>query len=140
MRILIVNGVNLGLLGSREVDVYGATRFEDYLSVLSNKFPGVSLDYFQSDKLEELVDAIHKGEGYDGVVLNPGAYTHTSLVLADAVKAIRTRVVEVHITNLFAREQYRRKSCLAGVCCGFIAGFGLNGYDLAIQSFLSIKP
>ena len=135
MKLLIINGVNLGLLGTREVNVYGHVTFEEYLASLRQQFPSVQLDFFQSDSLDELVARIHS-TGYDGIILNPGAYTHTSIVLADAVKAVATPVVEVHISNLFGREQYRRNSRLSGCCKGFIAGFGLQGYALAIQSFI----
>ena len=135
MKLLIINGVNLGLLGTREVNVYGHVTFEEYLASLRQQFPSVQLDFFQSDSLDELVGRIHSA-GYDGIIFNPGAYTHTSIVLADAVKAVATPVVEVHISNLFGREQYRRNSRLSGCCKGFIAGFGLQGYALAIQSFI----
>ena len=136
MKLLIVNGVNLGALGTREVNVYGSITFEEYLCSLRQQFPSVQIDFFQSDALEEIVTRIHAASDYDGIILNPGAYTHTSVVLADAVKSVSAPVVEVHISNLFGREQYRRKSCLAGCCQGFIAGFGLQGYALAIQSFI----
>lgn len=135
MKLLIINGVNLGILGTREVNVYGHVTFEEYLASLRQQFSSIQIDYFQSDSLDELVSHIHS-IGYDGIILNPGAYTHTAIVLADAVKAVTTPVVEVHISNLFAREQYRRKSCLAGCCKGFISGFGLQGYALAVQSFI----
>ncbi len=136
MKLLIINGVNLGILGTREVNVYGHVTFEEYLFSLRQQFSSIQIDYFQSDALEEIVGRIHASADYDGIILNPGAYTHTSIVLADAVKAVATPVVEVHISNLFAREQYRRKSCLSGRCKGFIAGFGLQGYALAVQSFI----
>lgn len=136
MKLLIINGVNLGILGTREVNVYGHVTFEEYLFSLRQQFSSIQIDYFQSDALHELVARIHNAAEYDGIILNPGAYTHNSIVLADAVKAVATPVVEVHISNLFAREQYRRKSCLAGCCKGFISGFGLQGYALAVQSFI----
>ena len=136
MKLLIINGVNLGILGTREVNVYGHVTFEEYLFSLRQQFSSIQIDYFQSDALEEIVGRIHASADYDGIILNPGAYTHTSIVLADAVKAVATPVVEVHISNLFSREQYRRKSCLSGCCKGFIAGFGLQGYALAVQSFI----
>ena len=135
MKLLIINGVNLGLLGTREVNVYGHVTFKEYLSTLRQQFPSVQLDFVQSDSLDELVSCI-RSTGYDGIILNPGAYTHTSIVLADAVKSVSTPVVEVHISNLFGREQYRRHSRLSGCCRGFISGFGLQGYALAIQSFM----
>ena len=136
MKLLIINGVNLGILGTREVNVYGHVTFEEYLFSLRQQFSSIQIDYFQSDVLEELVARIHSASDYDGIILNPGAYTHMAIVLADAVKAVTTPVVEVHISNLFSREQYRRKSCLSGCCKGFIAGFGLQGYALAVQSFI----
>ena len=136
MKLLIINGVNMGVLGTREVNVYGNVTFEEYLFSLRQQFPSIQIDFFQSDALDELVARIHAASDYDGIILNPGAYTHTAIVLADAVKAVSTPVVEVHISNLFAREQYRRKSCLSGCCRGFISGFGLQGYALAVQSFI----
>ena len=136
MKLLIINGVNMGVLGTREVNVYDNVTFEEYLFSLRQQFPSIQIDFFQSDALDELVARIHSATDYDGIILNPGAYTHTAIVLADAVKAVSTPVVEVHISNLFAREQYRRKSCLSGCCRGFISGFGLQGYALAVQSFI----
>lgn len=135
MRIKIINGVNLSQLGSREVNIYGSQTFEEYFGQLKRMFPDVELEYFQSDKIEELVDALRKGDSCDGIILNPGAYTHTAIVLADAVRSIDTPVVEVHISNLFGRELYRRRSVIAAHCVGFISGFGLQGYELAIRHF-----
>ena len=135
MRIKIINGVNLSQLGTREVNIYGSQTFEEYFEQLKRLFPDVELSYFQSDKIEELVDALRKGQNCDGIVLNPGAYTHTAIVLADAVRSICTPVVEVHISNLFGRELYRRRSVIAAHCVGFISGFGLQGYELAIRHF-----
>lgn len=135
MRIAIINGVNLGLLGTREVNIYGAQSFEEYFKELERMFPDVELTYFQSDKIEELVDALRKGQNCDGIILNPGAYTHTAIVLADTIRSISTPVIEVHITNLFGRELYRRRSVIAPHCAGFISGFGLQGYALAIHHF-----
>ncbi len=136
MNILIINGVNLSQLGTREVDIYGHTRFEDYFSTLQSMFPDVALTYFQSDKVEEIVKAIANAQGFDGIVLNPGAYTHTSIVLADAIKSVRTKVVEVHISNIFGREQFRKQSFIAPACFGSISGFGLKSYELAIRAIL----
>ena len=136
MNILIINGVNLSLLGSRETDIYGCTRFEDYLASLRSKYPGVRLDFLQTDKAEEIAAAITGAKDVDGIILNPGAYTHTSLVIADAIKAVPVRVVEVHISNLFGREQFRRNSFIAPACAGSISGFGLKGYELALLSFI----
>ena len=135
MRIKIINGVNLSQLGTREVNIYGSETFEEYFGQLKRMFPDVELEYFQSDKIEELVDALRKGDCCDGIILNPGAYTHTAIVLADAVRSIDTPVVEVHISNLFGRELYRRRSVIAAHCVGFICGFGLQGYELAIRHF-----
>ena len=136
MNILIINGVNLSLLGSRETDVYGCTRFEDYLAALRSEFPDVSLSYLQTDSADEIATAITGAKDVDGIVLNPGAFTHTSLVIADAIKAVPVRVVEVHISNLFGREQFRRHSFIAPACSGSISGFGLKGYELAISSLI----
>lgn len=135
MRISIINGVNLSQLGTREVNIYGSQTFEEYFEQLRQTFPEVELSYFQSDKIEELVDALRKGQNYDGIIMNPGAYTHTAIVLADAVRSISTPVIEVHITNLFGRELYRRRSVISAHCAGFISGFGLQGYELAIRHF-----
>lgn len=136
MNILIINGVNLSLLGSRETDIYGCTRFEDYLASLRSKFPDIRLSYLQTDKADEIATAITSAKDVDGIVLNPGAFTHTSLVIADAIKAVPVRVVEVHISNLFGREQFRRHSFIAPACAGSISGFGLKGYELAIISLI----
>ncbi|MBP5663438.1 MAG: 3-dehydroquinate dehydratase [Bacteroidales bacterium] len=135
MRIAIINGVNLGQLGTREVNIYGAQTFEEYFKELERMFPEVELTYFQSDKIEELVDALRKGQSCDGIILNPGAFTHTAIVLADTIRSISTPVIEVHISNLFGRELYRRRSVIAAHCAGFISGFGLQGYALAIHHF-----
>ena len=136
MNLLIINGVNLSLLGSRETDIYGCIQFEDYLNSLRTKYPKVRLDYLQTDKVEEIANAITGATDVDGIILNPGAYTHTSIVIADAIKAVPVRVVEVHISNLFGREQFRRHSFIAPACAGSISGFGLKGYELAILSFI----
>ena len=135
MRIAIINGVTLGCLGTREVNIYGSQTFEEYFEQLKQMFPDVELSYFQSDKIEELVDALRKGQNCDGIILNPGAYTHTAIVLADTIKSISTPVIEVHISNLFGRELYRRRSVIAAHCAGFISGFGLQGYALAVHHF-----
>lgn len=135
MRVAIINGVNLGQLGTREVNIYGAQTFEEYFKELERMFPEVELTYFQSDKIEELVDALRKGQSCDGIILNPGAFTHTAIVLADTIRSISTPVIEVHISNLFGRELYRRRSVIAAHCAGFISGFGLQGYALAIHHF-----
>ena len=134
MNILIINGVNLSLLGTRETDLYGSTRFEDYLASLQSRFPDINLSHLQTDKAEEIATAITSAKDIDGIVLNPGAFTHTSIIIADAIKSVPVRVVEVHISNLFGREQFRRNSFIAAACAGSISGFGLKGYELAILS------
>ena len=134
--MLIVNGVNLSCLGTREVNIYGSVSFGEYLETLRGRYPQVELDYFQSDHVGELAEKITSARNLHGIVLNAGAYTHTSVVLADAVRTAKCPVVEVHISNLFGREQYRRNSVLSSVCAGFISGFGLDGYELALLSFL----
>ena len=136
IRLLIVNGVNLSCLGTREVNIYGNVSFGEYLEALRGRYPHVELDYFQSDHVGELAEKIASARNLHGIILNAGAYTHTSVVLADAVRAAKCPGVEVHISNLFGREQYRRNSVLSSVCAGFISGFGLDGYELAVLSFL----
>ena len=136
IRLLIVNGVNLSCLGTREVNIYGSVSFGEYLETLRGRYPQVELDYFQSDHVGELAEKITSARNLHGIILNAGAYTHTSVVLADAVRTAQCPVVEVHISNLFGREQYRRNSVLSSVCAGFISGFGLDGYELAVLSFL----
>lgn len=136
IRLLIINGVNLSCLGTREVNIYGSVSFGEYLEALRGRYPQVELDYFQSDHIGELAEKITSARNLHGIVLNAGAYTHTSVVLADAVRTAQCPVVEVHISNLFGREQYRRNSVLSSVCAGFISGFGLDGYELAVLSFL----
>jgi len=126
MKILILNGPNLNLLGKREPKIYGSETFEDYFESLKEKFSEFELEYFQSNHEGELVDKLHEvGFSYEGVVFNAGAYTHTSVALADAIKGIETPVVEVHISNVHQREEFRHKSYLSPVCKGVILGFGL---------------
>src|ERR1700761_3164802 len=126
MKILIINGPNLNLLGTREPTVYGNQTFEGYLSSLKTKFPGVELEYYQSNVEGELINALHKADKHvNGIILNAGAYTHTSVAIADAVAGISTPVVEVHISNIFAREDYRHASYLGKHCKGSVSGFGL---------------
>ncbi len=140
MKILIINGPNLNLLGTREPTVYGNQTFEEYFSILKAKYPSVQLDCFQSNVEGELINALHKADkNIDGVILNAGAYTHTSIAIADAIAGISTPVVEVHISNVFAREDYRHVSYLGKHCKGSVSGFGLKSYDLALQSFLMDK-
>jgi 3-dehydroquinate dehydratase II len=137
MKILIVNGPNLNLLGLREPDVYGEQTFADYFAELQAAFPQVELHYFQSNHEGALIDKLHEaGFSFDGVVINAGAYTHTSIALADAIGAITTPVLEVHISNIHAREAYRHRSYLAPKCVGSIVGLGLRGYRLAIEYFV----
>lgn len=137
MKITIINGVNLNLLGKREPNVYGSQSFEDFFLKLKQEFPQVELSYFQSNIEGELVNELHRvGFSHHGIILNPGAYTHTSLALHDAIKAIQAPVVEVHISNTFAREAFRHTSFVSPVAAGVIVGFGLEGYRLALQSFL----
>lgn len=137
MKILILNGPNLNLQGRRDVAVYGSVTFDDYLTRLRGIFPDVELDYFQSNIEGELIDALHRSEGrYAGVVLNAGGYTHTSVALRDAVAAVSTPVVEVHISSILAREEFRHVSLLAPVVRGSIMGFGLDSYRLGIEALL----
>ena len=135
-KILIINGPNLNLLGKREPEVYGSLTFESYFDTLKSKYSDVELVYFQSNTEGFLIDKLHEtGFSFDGVIINAGAYTHTSIAIADAIKAITTPVVEVHISNVFARESFRHHSYLSPVCKACIAGFGLDSYRLAIESF-----
>ena len=137
MKIIIINGPNLNLLGKREPEIYGAHSFDDYFKELQNKFLDVNLSYFQSNIEGEIIDKLHEvGFSYDGVILNAAAYTHTSVGIGDAVKAIETPVVEVHISNVHAREEFRHQSFISANAKGVIVGFGLKSYDLAIESFL----
>lgn len=137
MKILIINGPNLNLLGKREPEVYGSTTFQDFFTQLQFKFKHVQLEYFQSNIEGELITKLQEvGFTYDGIILNAAAYTHTSVGIGDAVKAITTPVVEVHISNTFKREDFRHVSYISAGAKGVILGFGLQSYDLAIQSFL----
>lgn len=137
LKIAIINGPNLNLLGTREKNIYGDRLFEDYLAELKKSFPSAELSYFQSNVEGELIDRLHAlGFDHDGIILNAGGYTHTSIALADAIAAIKTPVVEVHISNIFAREDHRHVSYLGKHCKGSISGFGLKGYELALKSFL----
>lgn len=137
-KILIINGPNLNLLGKREPSVYGNQTFEQYFEILLAKHQGaVELHYFQSNHEGALIDKLHEvGFSFDGIVLNAGGYTHTSIALADAISAIKTPVIEVHISNVHAREAFRHHSYLSSRCAGVIVGLGLKGYDLAVQAFL----
>lgn len=134
MKIHIINGPNLNLLGKREPGIYGTASFEDYFKELKAKYPEFELTYFQSNVEGELIDSIQKyGFSADGIILNAGAYTHTSVGLGDAVSAVTTPVIEVHISNIYAREEYRHHSFLTGKCVGVISGLGLQGYEMAIN-------
>ncbi len=136
LKIAIINGPNLNLLGKREVEIYGTQSFEDYFKTIESKYPNVELSYFQSNVEGELINKLHElGFNYDGIIINAGAYTHTSIAIADAIAGIKTPVIEVHISNIFAREDYRHISYLGKHCKGSISGFGLKGYDMAIESF-----
>lgn len=140
MKILIINGPNLNLLGRREPEVYGSKSFDTYLDELRERFPMVTLSYYQSNHEGDIIDALHAAmDQYAGVVLNAGAYSHYSLAIADAIKSITLPVVEVHISNVFARESVRHHSMLSPVCRGVIVGFGLNSYALAIQSLIDLN-
>lgn len=136
MNILILNGPNLNLLGEREPEIYGNQSFEDYLGELKNNFPDVEIEYFQSNVEGELINHLHETRNrVDGVVFNAGGYTHTSVAIADAVAAIKTPVVEVHISNVYARsEEIRHQSLMAKNCLGVISGFGLFGYEMAVRA------
>lgn len=137
MKIAILNGPNLNLLGKREPEIYGSQTFEDYFEILKTKFPQLELIYYQSNIEGELIGKIQElGFSYDGIILNAGAYTHTSVGIGDAIKAVTTPVIEVHISNTYGRESFRHQSYISGNAKGVILGFGLKSYDLAIQSFL----
>ncbi len=137
MNIIIINGPNLNLLGTREPEIYGGRSFEDYLAELQQKFPDINLSYYQSNIEGEIINKLHEtGFSHTGIILNAGAYTHTSIGIGDAVKAITTPVVEVHISNTFSRETFRHQSFISPVSAGVIIGFGLKSYELALQSFI----
>ena len=140
MRIQIINGPNLNLLGVREPAIYGKKGFEEFLHVLQNSYPDVCIDYYQSNVEGELINKIHEvGFDLDGIVLNAGAYTHYSLALMDAIKSVNTPVIEVHISNVHQREEYRHHSVISSACKGVICGFGLDSYRLAIEALIHAK-
>jgi len=140
MELIIINGPNLNLLGIRETAVYGDVSFDAFLVNLRKDFPERTIDYYQSNVEGEIINKLHEiGFVYDGIILNAGGYTHTSVAIADAVAAIKTPVVEVHISNIFAREEYRHISLIAPHCKGSISGFGLDSYRLAIESFVDLR-
>ncbi len=138
MKIAIINGPNLNLLGTRETDIYGNMSFEDFLDQLTQKYPSIEFSYFQSNIEGEIINALQLvGFEYDGIILNPAGYTHTSVAIGDAIAAIKTSVIEVHISNVHAREDFRKLSHVSGKSVGSIFGLGLKGYELAVEWFLS---
>jgi len=138
MRIQIINGPNINLLGKREPEIYGNTTFEDYLKTLCSQYPDIQIDYYQSNVEGFMIDKIHEvGFEYDGIILNAGAYTHTSIALQDAIRSVTTPVIEVHISNVHKREAFRHVSMISCACWGVICGFGLNSYKLAIEALLN---
>lgn len=140
MRLLIINGPNLNLTGIREPEIYGNQSFEDYFRLLKDKYAVLALDYFQSNHEGALIDQIHTSKNaYDGIIINAGAYTHTSIAIADALKAVNIPAVEVHISNIFGREEFRKNSYISPIAIGVISGLGLDGYNLAVQYFINKK-
>jgi 3-dehydroquinate dehydratase-2 len=138
MKIAIINGPNLNLLGKREVDIYGNIPFEEYLQQLKSKYPHIEFSYYQSNVEGELINEIQRvGFSYDGIIFNPGGYTHTSVAIGDAIAAVKTPTVEVHISNIHAREDFRKLSHVSAKAKGTIAGLGMKGYELALQYFLN---
>jgi 3-dehydroquinate dehydratase-2 len=139
MKIVIINGPNLNLLGRREPEKYGHSSFEDYLEVLKSRYPDIIFDYFQSNIEGEIINEIQKsGFSSDGIILNAGGYTHTSVSITDAIAAVKTAVIEVHITNISAREDFRHTSLIGRNCTGSISGFGLDSYRLAVEAIIEI--
>lgn len=137
MKLAIINGPNLNLLGKREPSIYGNDSFDSFLTELKNKYATIEIDYFQSNIEGEIIDKLQEvGFNYDGIILNAAAYTHTSIGIGDSVKAIKTPVIEVHISNVTNREEFRHKSYIAPHCKGLIIGFGLKSYKLAIEAFI----
>lgn len=140
MKIQIINGPNINLLGKREPGIYGAESFEHYYETLKQRYPDVDFFYYQSNIEGEMINKIHEvGFDYDGIVLNAGAYTHTSIALQDAIRAVTTPVIEVHISNVHQREEFRHKSMISCACKGVICGFGLDSYRLAVEALKEIK-
>jgi 3-dehydroquinate dehydratase II len=140
MRIQIINGPNLNLLGKRETSIYGNQSFEDFLETLKKRFPSMELYYYQSNVEGELINKIHEvGFSFDGIIINAGAYTHTSIAIHDAIGGIKTPTVEVHISNVYAREEFRHKSLITSKCVGMMTGFGMDGYALALEYFKNRK-
>ena len=140
MKLIIINGPNLNLLGIREKEIYGDTSFEEYLSTLKSKFKDVELEFFQSNHEGELIEKIQEvGFSYEGIIINAGGFTHTSVSLRDAIASVSSPAIEVHISNILNREDFRKKSFLSDVCKGIISGLGLKGYEFAVDYFLSQK-
>ena len=140
MKIVIINGPNLNLLGKREPEKYGHTSFEDFLLVLKLRFPDIIFEYFQSNIEGEIINEIQRtGFSYDGIILNAGGYTHTSVAITDAISSVKTAVIEVHITNIAAREDFRHISLIGKNCAGSISGFGLDSYRLAVDALIELK-
>ena len=138
MNIIIINGPNLNLLGTREKELYGETSFDDYFLYLKKKYSNLNLSYYQSNVEGELVDKIQEvGYTYDGIIINPGGYTHTSVAILDVIKSITTPVVEAHLSNIYSREEFRQKSLLTPFCIGCIVGFGLDSYRLSINNIIN---
>jgi len=137
MKVIIINGPNLNLLGQRETDLYGSSNFDDYLLKLKKKYSDFSIDYYQSNVEGEIINKLHEvGFSYDSIILNAGGYTHTSVSILDAMLAIKTHVIEVHISNIYSREDFRQKSILSKGASGLVVGFGLKSYDLALSSLV----
>ena len=138
MKVIIINGPNLNLLGKRELDIYGSVNFDDYLMKLNKKYSKFSIEYYQSNVEGEIIDKLHEvGFSYDSIILNAGGYTHTSVAILDALLAINTPVIEVHISNIYSREEFREKSILSKAASGLVVGFGLKSYDLALASLIN---
>jgi len=138
MNIQIINGPNLNLLGVREKSIYGDSSFEDYLTELRKRYANITINYYQSNVEGEIINKLHEvGFSCDGIVINAGAYTHTSVAIGDAIASIKTPVIEVHISNVYKREEFRHKSLLAANCKGVIAGFGMDSYRLAVENFVN---
>lgn len=137
MKILLMNGPNLNLLGIREKSIYGSTSFEDYFQMLKSKYPNIQMEYFQSNIEGELINKIHeRGFESDGIIINAGAYTHTSVAIRDAISGVKSPVIEVHISNILTRESFRHESLIGPVCIGSIMGFGLDSYRLGIEAII----
>ncbi|MBQ6032184.1 MAG: type II 3-dehydroquinate dehydratase [Prevotella sp.] len=137
MKILIINGPNLNLLGTREPGIYGSSSFDSYLPELQKRYPEIEIGYYQSNVEGELINKMQEvGFSYDGIILNAGAYTHTSIALHDCIRSLTTPVIEVHISNVHQREPFRHKSMISSACKGVICGFGLDSYRLAVEAFL----